>query len=72
MPGSRSLPSGAMRSMCFGERAFADSWGIPRVLRVNRDIEALTEHLDLIDGGRAVDVGGNQQRPLTFLFEVTR
>ena len=31
-------------------------------LVVDRDVDLLAERLQLVDGGRAVDVGGDQQR----------
>ncbi len=50
--------------------ALADAGGIAGVLGVDGDIEALAQHLELLDGGRAVDVGGHQQGAPLLLFEV--
>ncbi len=41
-------------------------------LGVDGNAELLAQDLELLDGGRAVHVGGHEQRPLVLLLEVTR
>ena len=56
----------------FGDAVLGDRDRIVGRLAVDRQIDLLAERLQLRDRGRPVDVGGDEQRPPSLLFEPKR
>ena len=48
--------------LCVGHRLLGDNLGLLGAQRKDWDTGLLTHHLQLLNGGRAVDIAGNQQR----------